>query len=73
MKNQKNYPLKAMAITSAIVSQLVGCILVGVFGGKWVDAKIGTGPLFLVVGLLLGLALGVYGLMCILKDKTQGD
>jgi len=69
----KSYSFKAMALTSAIISQLVGSILIGVFSGKWIDSKLQTDPLFLIIGLLIGLAFGVIGLVYLLKDQIQGD
>ena len=48
-----------MALYSAILSQLVGSILIGIFTGMWLDNKIGTSPLFLVLFLFIGLVAGV--------------
>lgn len=42
------------------------CLVVGVVGGNWLDGKLGTSPLFLFLGLALGLIamfLGVYGMV----------
>lgn len=61
--NHQKKPFQAMALMSGIVSQLVGSILVGIFVGKWLDEKAGTLPLFLIIGLLLGLATGIYGML----------
>jgi ATP synthase protein I len=36
-------------------------ILLGVMGGIWLDNKLGTRPLFIVIGLFLGLAVAIYG------------
>ncbi|MBM7605328.1 F0F1-type ATP synthase assembly protein I [Metabacillus crassostreae] len=58
---------------SAILSQLVGSTLVGVFGGKWVDDLLGTEPLFLIVGLLLGLAIGIYAMYRLVHHYFSGD
>mgnify|MGYP003462916893 FL=1 len=73
MKNNPKHPLKAMAYASVVAFQLVSCLLMGVFGGKWIDSKLNTDPLFLIVCLFLGIFLGVMGLFYILKDKIQGD
>ena len=35
-------------LKKAILSQLVGSILIGVYTGMWLDSKIGTTPLLLV-------------------------
>jgi ATP synthase protein I len=36
-------------------------ILLGVMGGIWLDNKLGTRPLFIIIGLFLGLAIAIYG------------
>ncbi|WP_453992994.1 AtpZ/AtpI family protein [Bacillus nitroreducens] len=59
-KNERKYPLRAYALMTGILSNLVGSILVGIFLGRWVDRLWDTEPLFLIVGLLLGLAAGIY-------------
>lgn len=70
-KRSRN-PYKAMALMSAISAQLVGSILIGLFFGKWLDGKLGTLPLFLLVGLFLGLATGIYSMLRLIKTFT-GD
>jgi ATP synthase protein I len=72
LQNKNRNPYKAMALMSAIVSQLVGATLVGVFGGMWLDSQIHTKPLFLVIGLLLGLATGVYSTIRLI-NRFLGD
>ncbi|WP_394238585.1 AtpZ/AtpI family protein [Niallia oryzisoli] len=57
--SQNRRPFKAIALMSAIMSQLVGTILVGIFLGRWLDGLIGTAPLFLILGLLAGLVTGI--------------
>jgi len=37
------------------------CILLGTFAGLWLDGKLGTKPIFTLLGLFLGLALAVFG------------
>ncbi len=37
------------------------CILLGILGGLWLDQKLTTTPVFAIIGLLMGLALAVYG------------
>ncbi len=41
-------------------------ILLGVLGGLWLDSKFGTKPLFVMVGLVFGLIVAVYGVYQIL-------
>lgn len=71
-KSNKN-PLHGMAIVSAIVSQLTGSILIGIFGGKWLDDTFDTEPLFLILGLLLGLAVGVTSVILSLKKFLEEE
>jgi ATP synthase protein I len=73
MKQQNRRPYKAMALMSAILSQLVGSILVGIFAGRWVDQKWDTEPLFLIIGLLLGLAAGIYAMLRLIQHFFSGD
>ena len=53
---------------------IAACILIGVFAGLWLDDKLNTGPLFIILGLLLGLGLaiiGVYRMIRPLMDNHQ--
>ncbi|WP_211342340.1 AtpZ/AtpI family protein [Aquisalibacillus elongatus] len=61
-----------MAITASILSYLSGSTIVGVLAGRWLDGYFDTSPLFLIIGLLLGLASGVYGMILLVK-KFLGD
>jgi F0F1-type ATP synthase assembly protein I len=65
--------MKAYALMTGILSQLVGSILIGIFGGKWIDGKLETFPLFLIIGLLLGLATGIYAMIRLVQQFFSGD
>ncbi|MGM0875090.1 MAG: AtpZ/AtpI family protein [Bacillota bacterium] len=73
MRQKQRHPLHAMGLMSAILSQLVGSILIGIFGGKWIDDYLKTEPLFLIVGLLLGLATGVYAMLRLVHYYFSGE
>ncbi|MEW9500837.1 AtpZ/AtpI family protein [Jeotgalibacillus marinus] len=60
---QHRRPYRAMALYSAILSQLAGSMLVGLFAGRWLDQKWNTEPLFLIMGLVLGLGTGIYAML----------
>ncbi|MBB5179459.1 F0F1-type ATP synthase assembly protein I [Planomicrobium koreense] len=66
-------PLQAMALYSAILSQLVGSVLIGLFTGMWLDEQFGTAPLFLIIFLLAGLALGVWAMLQTVRKFESGD
>ena len=42
----------------AVGTELVVATLIGFFGGRWLDGKLGTEPWLALVGLLLGVAAG---------------
>lgn len=63
MSDENRHPFKAMALMSGILSHLVGSTLLGIFGGMYLDKKIGTTPLFLIIGLFFGLAAGIFAMI----------
>jgi ATP synthase protein I len=69
----KRKPFQAMALMSQIVSQLVGCILIGIFAGRWLDHRWGTEPIFLIVGLLIGIGAGTYSMILSIRKFDSGD
>ncbi len=73
MRDFNRHPFKAMALYSAILSQLVGSVLVGIFGGRWLDSIWGTKPLFLIIGLLLGLTAGILAMLKSVQQFFSGD
>ena len=38
-----------------------GSIVVGVAAGLWLDSRLGTGPILVIAGLLLGVMVAIYG------------
>ena len=37
------------------------CIFLGVWGGLWLDSKLNTGPVLVIAGLIIGVAVAIYG------------
>ena len=52
-------------------------VLLGVLGGFWLDSKYGTKPLWVIVGLVLGVVVAVYGvyqmLLPLIKNKNDRE
>jgi len=52
-------------------------IVLGVLGGLWLDGKYGTKPLWMIVGLVLGIVVAVYGvyqmLLPLIKNKNDRE
>ena len=40
---------------------IAACILLGTLAGLWLDSKLNTRPLLMIIGLLAGLAVAIYG------------
>nr|WP_042354361.1 AtpZ/AtpI family protein [Bacillus rubiinfantis] len=72
MKNDRN-PFKAMGLMSAILAQLAGSTLIGIFAGKWLDQHWETEPIFLIIGLFLGLTAGIYSMIISIRHFYSGD
>lgn len=56
----------SMGLVTGLGFSAVGSLLVGVLGGLFLDRLVHTTPLFLIIGMLLGIAaaaLGVYRLV----------
>lgn len=51
-----------------------GSILLGVFAGLWLDSRLNTSPILVIVGLFLGIVIafyGVYRMLLPLIEKKQ--
>ena len=44
-----------------------GCIVMGTVGGLWLDNKLDTKPVFLLIGLVLGVIVAVFGVYQMLR------
>ncbi len=64
---------RAVGGAVTIPTMLAACVLVGVVVGKWADGHLGTSPLFLLGGLILGLAAGVRETVLILRKINSKD
>lgn len=73
MRKENRNPFQAYALMSAILASLVGSILIGIFGGRWLDKQFGTEPIFLIIGLFLGLAAGIYSMLVSIRHFNSGD
>lgn len=65
--------LRAYGVYMGAGLSLVLSILGGGFGGKIIDDKLSTSPLFLLVGFGLGTAAGFYNLILTLKREKEAS
>jgi F0F1-type ATP synthase assembly protein I len=73
LQQNKRNPFHAIALMTTILSQLVGCILIGIFSGRWLDSCWDAEPIFLIIGLLTGLVAGVYSTLRSIRHFFSGD
>ena len=55
---------------------VAACILGGILAGLWADNKLDTKPLFILLGLAVGLAVafyGVYRMIRLVMDNKRGE
>jgi ATP synthase protein I len=53
---------QTLAVASQLAVVLAACVLIGIFGGSFLDARLGTSPLLLILGSILGTAAGIYSM-----------
>ena len=49
------------------------CIVLGVLGGLWIDKKVDTSPLFILIGTILGVAVAFYGIYKMVVPLLQNS
>lgn len=64
---------RAFALASTISFQIAVPVVMGVFGGRYLDEKLGTQPWFLLAGIFLGLAAGVTGVVRIVQSFFKSN
>lgn len=60
-------PWRAITLVTLIGVDMAVCVVAGVLLGKYLDGLFATNPVFLLVGLLAGLGLGVYSVYRIVR------
>lgn len=60
-----------MILVSIVSFDLAVPVLLGVFGGRWLDGKWETAPLFLIIGVFIGLIAGVYAVVTSMRKWME--
>lgn len=58
MKKRKGHVLQNLALVSYIGIAMMVPIVAGVVGGRWLDQRFGTNPVFLLVLIIAGVLIG---------------
>ncbi|SHE96963.1 AtpZ/AtpI family protein [Desulforamulus putei] len=69
----KGDPLRALALASSISVEIAAATVAGFMGGRWLDSKLDTAPWFMLAGLLLGMAGGMWGVYHTLETFRKKD
>jgi len=64
---------QALALTTTIGMELAITVVLGYYGGKYLDARFATGPWFLLAGVLIGLTVGVAGVLKTLQGFFERE
>jgi ATP synthase protein I len=52
---------------------IAGAVILGILGGHWLDGKLDSAPIFLIIGLIIGLAAAVLGVYNMLKPFIENN
>ncbi len=61
------YALLTVSITFALT------VVLGILGGRWLDGRLNSAPLFTLVGLLAGIGLGGFWAYLRIKQESGGN
>ncbi|MFS0673160.1 AtpZ/AtpI family protein [Ornithinibacillus sp. 179-J 7C1 HS] len=64
-------PHLAIVLVSTVSASLAGGTILGIFLGMYVDKLLSTKPIFMIIGLLLGLLAGIYGMVQSVNKFTE--
>lgn len=56
---------------STVGLELAVSVLLGLFGGRWLDGKAGTDPWLMILGLVLGFAAGMNSIMRFVRQADR--
>ncbi|MDE2990682.1 MAG: AtpZ/AtpI family protein [Chloroflexota bacterium] len=65
--------LRAAALALQFGSLVGAMFIVGILGGRWLDERLDLSPLFLLVGLMLGLVGSAYVFYRIMTALSRAD
>lgn len=66
-ENRQTSPWRAFGIVGVIGVELSVLLLVGIWIGRKADLMFQTSPFFLIIGMILGLVIGIWSVIKLLK------
>ena len=71
MEKNKGTGLEALVLSSQLGFTLAMPIVLGALAGHWIDSKLGTGIVFLILLLLAGLVTGIVAAYTLIVGVTK--
>jgi len=65
------YPWLPMLSLMGMGFYIAIAIILGIWGGHWLDGKMNTSPLWLIIGLILGIAVAALGVYNMIKPFME--
>ncbi len=65
--------MRYMALGTSISTGFVVPVVLGIFAGRFLDSRFGTGQWFSLAGVLLGMALGATSAVYIIRMIVRSD
>ncbi len=69
--SERGKQIKTFARVGALGIELAASTVIGLFGGRWLDGKLGTEPWLSIVGLILGVVAGFRSLYQTAKSENR--
>lgn len=64
--------LRALGLATQLGFAVAGPLVLGIAGGIWLDHELGTSPLFLLLGLVLGMGAAAYSIYELVLFRSGG-
>lgn len=58
----QGFVFKALALATTLGVEIAATVVLGYYGGRYLDEKFATEPWFMLGGILVGLAAGIIGI-----------
>lgn len=65
--NKKINPWRALGLAGTIGIELSVLLLLGIWLGNKLDQSLNTSPIFLIIGMILGLFIGIWSIVKMIK------
>ena len=66
-RDSENNPWRAVGMAGAVGADLAICIVLGYFGGKWFSARMDNESIYIAVGALIGLFVGIFNVIMLIR------